>query len=213
METCKPADTPMVEKPKLDEDTQGKPIDPRRYHGLIGTLIYLTASKPDLVFSVCMCAQYQAKPTEKHLHAVKRICRYLAGTINMRLWYSKDSCIALTAFVDADNDDRLVSWLSKKKNSTAISSTEAEYIAFAIALCCNNFQYSRSKNLEIKHHIIKDQAENGMVEMYFFRTECQLADIFTKPLARVRLEFLIKKLGTQSMSTETLKKLIDEEEE
>ncbi|GJS29160.1 retrovirus-related pol polyprotein from transposon TNT 1-94 [Tanacetum coccineum] len=103
METCEPTDTPIVEKSKLDEDPQGKAVDPTRYRGMIGTLMYLISSRPDLVFVVCMCAQYQAKPTEKHLHAVKRIFRYLRGTINMGLWYSKDSCIALTAFVDDDH--------------------------------------------------------------------------------------------------------------
>ncbi|GKD78887.1 retrovirus-related pol polyprotein from transposon TNT 1-94, partial [Tanacetum coccineum] len=70
METCEPADTPMVEKSKLDEDPQGKAVDPTRYSRMIGTLMYLTASRPDIVFSVCMCARYQAKPTEKHLHAL-----------------------------------------------------------------------------------------------------------------------------------------------
>ncbi|GJU14069.1 hypothetical protein Tco_1136465 [Tanacetum coccineum] len=69
METCEPADTPMVEKSKLDEDPQVKAIDPTRYCGMIGTLMYLTSSRPDLVFVVCMCARYQAKPSEKHLHA------------------------------------------------------------------------------------------------------------------------------------------------
>ncbi|GJR80776.1 hypothetical protein Tco_0151561 [Tanacetum coccineum] len=83
----------------------------------------------------------------------------------------------------------------------------------AIALCCNNVQHSRSKHIDIRHHFIKEQVENGVVELYFVRTEYQLADIFTKPLARERLEFLIKKLGMQSMSPETLKKLADEEEE
>ncbi|GJY54497.1 retrovirus-related pol polyprotein from transposon TNT 1-94 [Tanacetum coccineum] len=73
METCDPVDTPMVEKSKLDEDPQGKAVDPTRYHGMIGTLMYLTSSRPDLVFVVCMCARYQEKPTKKHLHAVKRI--------------------------------------------------------------------------------------------------------------------------------------------
>ncbi|GKB98626.1 hypothetical protein Tco_0984763 [Tanacetum coccineum] len=73
METCDPLDTPMVEKSKLDEDLQGKAVDPTRYRGMIGTLMYLTSNRPDLVFAVCMCARYQAKPTEKHLHAVKRI--------------------------------------------------------------------------------------------------------------------------------------------
>ncbi|GJV68420.1 retrovirus-related pol polyprotein from transposon TNT 1-94 [Tanacetum coccineum] len=102
IETSDLVDTPMVEKSKLDEDPQGKAVDPTRYHGMIGSLMYLTSSRPDLVFVVCMCVRYQAKPTEKHLHAVKQIFRYLRGTINMGLWYSKDSCIALTAFIDAD---------------------------------------------------------------------------------------------------------------
>ncbi|GKE82562.1 hypothetical protein Tco_1552562, partial [Tanacetum coccineum] len=151
METCEPMDTPMVEKSKLDEDPHRKAVDPTRYRGMIGTLMYLTSSRLDLVFVVCMCARYQAKPTEKHLHAVKRIFRYLRGTINTGLWYSKDSCIALTAFVDADHagcqdtrrstsrsmqllGDRLVSWSSKKQKSTAISSTISEYIA--LSECC-----------------------------------------------------------------------------
>ncbi|GJR38869.1 retrovirus-related pol polyprotein from transposon TNT 1-94 [Tanacetum coccineum] len=73
MENCELADTPMVEKSKLDEDPHGKAVDPTRYRRIIDILMYLTASRPDLVFVVCMCARYQAKPTEKHLHAVKRI--------------------------------------------------------------------------------------------------------------------------------------------
>ncbi|GKE42165.1 hypothetical protein Tco_1469449 [Tanacetum coccineum] len=143
MESCDPVDTPMVEKSKLDEDTQGKAVDPTHYHGMVGTLMYLTSSRPDLVYAVCMCARYQARPTEKHLHAVKRIFWYLRGTVNRGLWYSKDSTIALTAFADADHTgcqdtrrttsesmqllgNRLVSWSSKRKKSVAISSTKAE---------------------------------------------------------------------------------------
>ncbi|GJU01167.1 retrovirus-related pol polyprotein from transposon TNT 1-94 [Tanacetum coccineum] len=129
--TFDPVDTPMVEKSKLDAYPQGKEVDPTRYHGMIGSLMYLTVSRPDLQFVVCMYPRYQAKPTEKHLHAVKRIFQYLRGTINMGLWYSKDSCIALTAFAYADHagcqdtrrstsgsmkllGDILVSWSSKK---------------------------------------------------------------------------------------------------
>nr|GEU61458.1 uncharacterized mitochondrial protein AtMg00810-like [Tanacetum cinerariifolium] len=102
-ESCDPVDTPMVEKSKLDEDKEGKAIDPSHYRGMIGTLLYLTASRPDLQFAICMCARYQARPIEKHLHAVKRIFRYLRGTVNRGLCYLKDSSIALKSFVDADH--------------------------------------------------------------------------------------------------------------
>nr|GEX32626.1 retrovirus-related Pol polyprotein from transposon TNT 1-94 [Tanacetum cinerariifolium] len=102
-ESCDPVDTPMVKKSKLDEDKEGKAIDPSHYHGMIGTILYLTASRPDLQFSICMCIWYQARPTENHLHAVKRIFRYLRGNVNHVLWYPKDSSIALIAFADADH--------------------------------------------------------------------------------------------------------------
>ncbi|GJS52720.1 retrovirus-related pol polyprotein from transposon TNT 1-94 [Tanacetum coccineum] len=144
-------DTPMVEKSKLDEDRQGKLVDPIRFRRMVGSLMYLSASRPDIVFVVCLCARYQAKPTEKHLHAIKRIFRYLKGTIHMGLWYSKDSGFSLRTFVDADYagcqdtrrstsrsaqflGDKIVSWSLKKQKSTAISTTEAKYIA--LSGCC-----------------------------------------------------------------------------
>ncbi|GKE01296.1 hypothetical protein Tco_1389279 [Tanacetum coccineum] len=96
-------DSPMVEKSKLDEDTQGKSVDPTHYREMVGTIMYLTANRPDLTFIVCMCLRYQAKPTEKHLHDVKRIFKNLRGTVNKGLWYPKDSSIALTAYADADH--------------------------------------------------------------------------------------------------------------
>ncbi|GJR97784.1 hypothetical protein Tco_0269958 [Tanacetum coccineum] len=196
MESSDPMDTPIVEKSKLDEDTQGKAVDPTHYRGMVGTLMYLTANRPDLTFVVCMCAWYQAKPTENHLHIVKRIFKYLRGTINRGLWYPKDSFIALTAYADADHagcqdtrqstsgcmqllGDKLVSWSSKRQKSVAIS----------------------------------EQVKNGLVEFYFVNTKYQLVDIFTKALGRERTEFLINKLGMRSFSPETLKQLADEAEE
>ncbi|GJS92208.1 retrovirus-related pol polyprotein from transposon TNT 1-94 [Tanacetum coccineum] len=94
--------------------------------------------------------------------------------------------------------DKLVSWSAKKQKSTAISTTEAEYIAIAIALCCNNVQHSRSKHIDIRHHFIREQVEKGVVELYFVTTDYQLADIFTKALSRERFEFLLSRLGMKN---------------
>ncbi|GKD09813.1 hypothetical protein Tco_1189498, partial [Tanacetum coccineum] len=100
MLTSDSVDTPMVEKSKLNEDLQGKPVDVTLYRDMIGSLMYLTSSRPDLIYAVCLCARYQAQPTEKHLNAVKQNFRYLKGTINMGLWYSKDNGMSLTAYAD-----------------------------------------------------------------------------------------------------------------
>ncbi|GKA55829.1 retrovirus-related pol polyprotein from transposon TNT 1-94, partial [Tanacetum coccineum] len=146
-ESCDLVNTPMVEKSKLDEDTEGKPVDPSHYRGMIGSLIYL-----------------------------------IARTINRGLWYPKDSSIALTAYVDADHascqdtrrstsgsmqflGDRLVSWSSKRQKSTAISSTEAEYIA--ISGCYAQVLWTRSQLTDyglgfnkISLRVLKDDSSN-----------------------------------------------------
>ncbi|GJZ01816.1 hypothetical protein Tco_0519777 [Tanacetum coccineum] len=206
METVDPVDTPMVEKSKLDKDLQGKAVVPTRYHGMIGSLMYLTASRPDLVFVVCMCAWYQAKPTEKHLHAVKRIFSNLRGTINMGLWYLKDSYIALTAYADADHAGCQD---TKKIHREVYNSWEIDWCRQRNKRA---LQYLVQKLNTLPYQDV-EQVENRVVELYFFSMEYQLAGIFTKPLARERLEFLMKKLGMRSMSPEMLKKLADEEEE
>ncbi|GJZ75916.1 hypothetical protein Tco_0640381 [Tanacetum coccineum] len=152
-------DTPIKEKNKLDEDLQGTPFDATLYRGMIGSLMYLTSSRPDLIYTVCLCARYQAKPTKKHLNAVNQNFRYQKGTINMGLWYSKDTDMSLTSYSDADHagcqdtrrntsgsaqflGDKLVSWSSKKQKSTAILSIEAEYIA--LFGCCAQILWMRS---------------------------------------------------------------------
>nr|GEV60110.1 ribonuclease H-like domain-containing protein [Tanacetum cinerariifolium] len=138
--------TPMATKPKLDADLSEKLVGQTDYRSKIRLLMYLTSSGPHIVQAVCYCARYQARPTEKHLKEVKRIFRYLRGTIDMGLWYPKDSGFELTTFSDADHAryidtrkstsggiqflcDKLVSWMSKKQDCTAMSSAEAKYVA------------------------------------------------------------------------------------
>nr|GEY40630.1 uncharacterized mitochondrial protein AtMg00810-like [Tanacetum cinerariifolium] len=93
----------MMERSKLEEHLLGIPVDQTNYQSMIRSLMYLTASRTDLIFGVCICATYQAKPTKKHLEAVKRVFRYLQGTINMGLCYPKETAMALTAYADADH--------------------------------------------------------------------------------------------------------------
>ncbi|GJZ44695.1 retrovirus-related pol polyprotein from transposon TNT 1-94 [Tanacetum coccineum] len=220
VESCDPVDTLTVKKSKLDEDTQGKAIDPTHYRGMVGTLMYLTSIRPDLDSAIALTTFADAN------HAG---CQYIRCST-----YGSMQLLG----------DRLVSWSSKRQKSAAISSMEAEYIALssycaqvlwmrsqlidyvlgfnkipmycdnksAIALCCNNVQHSQSKHIDIKYHFIKEQVENGVVELYFVRTKYQLAHIFTKALFRERIEFLIDKLGMRSFTLETLKELEDKAE-
>ncbi|GJZ33029.1 hypothetical protein Tco_0578465 [Tanacetum coccineum] len=176
----------MATKPKLDADLSGEPVDQIDYHSKIRSLMYLTSSRPDIVQVVCYCVRYQARTTEKHLKEVKRIIRYLRGTINMGLCTSGG-----IQFLG----DKLVSWMSKKQDCTAMPSAEAEYVALsascaqvmwmrtqlkdyglnynkillycdsqlAIAISCNPVQHSRTKHIHTRYHFIKEHVENGIM--------------------------------------------------
>ncbi|GJS73723.1 retrovirus-related pol polyprotein from transposon TNT 1-94 [Tanacetum coccineum] len=122
----------LVEKSKLDKDLQGKQVDATLYRDMIGSLMYLTSNRPDLIHIVCLCARYQAKPTEKHLQTVKRIFDTLKEPLT---WVSSTRMIPIPLYYDNKS---------------------------AIALCCNNVQHSRSKHIDVHYHFIKEQVENGI---------------------------------------------------
>ncbi|PNX57604.1 hypothetical protein L195_g058777, partial [Trifolium pratense] len=102
MNEAKIMSTPMHPSTSLDKDEKGKDVSEKEYRGMIGSLLYLTASRPDIVFAVGLCARFQTSPKESHLTAVKRIFRYLVGTPDVGLWYQKKSHFELKAFCDAD---------------------------------------------------------------------------------------------------------------
>ncbi|KAJ9544584.1 LOW QUALITY PROTEIN: hypothetical protein OSB04_024291 [Centaurea solstitialis] len=145
---------------QLNADTSGKPVDQKTYRAIIGSLLYLTASRPDIVFSTGVCARFQCDPRDSHLSAVKRILRYLKGTPDFGLWYPKDSGFELIAYIDSDHagcklnrkstsgacqflGDKLVSWSSRKQNCVSLSTAEAEYVA--AACCCSQVLWMKTQ--------------------------------------------------------------------
>ncbi|GJR45603.1 retrovirus-related pol polyprotein from transposon TNT 1-94 [Tanacetum coccineum] len=170
MDTSDPVDTPMVDRSKLDEDPLGIPVDQTRFRGMVGSLMYLTASRPDL-----------------------------------------DTAMALTAYADVDHAgcqdirrstwDAQILWMRSQLTNYGFAFNNIPLYCdnkSAIALCCNNVQHSQSKHIDIRHHFIREQVENGVVELYFVTTDYQLADIFTKALPRDRFKFLLPRLGMKN---------------
>nr|GEX44357.1 hypothetical protein [Tanacetum cinerariifolium] len=193
MTSCDSVGTLMATK-HLDADLSGTPIDQTKYRSMVGALMYLTASRPDIMHATCYCARYQAKPTEKHLIAVKRIFRYLKDTIHMGLWYPKDTGFELTAFLDSDH----ASCLDSRK------STSGGIQFLAIAISCNPVQHSRTKHIDVRYHFIKEKVEKGLVVLFFVETEYQLADLFIKALPEERFKYLVKQLGMRCLTPEEL---------
>ncbi|GKA10206.1 retrovirus-related pol polyprotein from transposon TNT 1-94 [Tanacetum coccineum] len=222
--------TPMATKPKLDADLSGEPIDQIDYRSKIRSLMYLTSSRPDIVQAVCYCARYQERPTEKHLKVVKRIFRYLRGTINMGLWYPKGSGFDLTAFSNADHagcidtrkntsgeiqflGDKLVSWMSKKQDCTAMSSAEAEYVVLSASYAQVIWMRTQLKDYGFNYNKIPlycdsqsaiaiscNPVQHSRTKHIHTRTEYQLADMFTKALPEDMFQYLARRIGMRCLT-------------
>ncbi|GJZ39949.1 retrovirus-related pol polyprotein from transposon TNT 1-94 [Tanacetum coccineum] len=205
LEDSKPMKTPMSSDTKLTKDEECESVDSTKYRGMIGSLLYLTASRPDIMFSVCLCARFQEAPKTSHLEAVKRIFRYIKGTTHLGLWYPKG--------IDIE---------TIKQTALAISTTEAEYVSAgkacqqalwmkqalidydvrlddvpimcdnkgAIDLSKNPVQHSRTKHIEIRHHFLRDNVQKGHISIEKVPSVDNIADILTKPLKRESFNYL-----------------------
>ncbi|GJZ71164.1 hypothetical protein Tco_0635015 [Tanacetum coccineum] len=145
LEDSKPIKTPMSSETKLTRDEDGESVDNTKYQGMIGSLLYLTPSRSDIMFSVCLCARFQEVSKTSHLEAVKRIFKYIKGTTHLKIWYPKGTGVETIVYADSDHAGDyvgckitsdvctfmrccLTSWFSTKQIALAISTTKAEYV-------------------------------------------------------------------------------------
>nr|GEY05689.1 uncharacterized mitochondrial protein AtMg00810-like [Tanacetum cinerariifolium] len=182
LEDSKPTKTPMSTKIKLTKGDEADFVDSSKHQGMIGSLLYLTTSKPDIMFSVCLCARFQENPKTTHLEAVKRIFRYIRGTSHLGLWYPKGTGIETVVYADSDHAsdyiDRkrtsgvctfmgccLTSWFTKKQIALVISMTEAEYVSAGKA--CQQALWMKQALIKygIRLHNISMMCGLGMMEL------------------------------------------------
>ncbi|RVW74752.1 Retrovirus-related Pol polyprotein from transposon TNT 1-94 [Vitis vinifera] len=217
---CKPAETPMDTTVKREESDGSAPVDKGRYQRLVGKLIYLSHTRPDIGFSVSVVSQFMNNPTEKHMTAVIRILRYLKMTPGKGLFFQRTTKKEIEIFSDADwagsvTDRRSTSgivhlsggtWLhGEARNSQWLLEELRVPLKHPMVLYCDNqatisiaknpVHHDRTKHVEIDRHFIKENIEEGVFKVSYTPTNCQTANILTKALARVNFEDLTEKLG------------------
>ncbi|GJW66016.1 putative ribonuclease H-like domain-containing protein [Tanacetum coccineum] len=215
--SVKSAITPMETKAPLAQDEGGPNVDLHLYRSMIGCLMYLTASRPDIMYAVCACSRFQVTPKMSHLYAVNRMFKYIKGKPKLGLWYPRESPLDLVAY---SNSDYAAANLDRK-------STTAEYVA--AASCCgqvlwlqnqlldygfnfmntiihidnqsticiikNPVYHSKTKHIEIRHHFIRDCYEKKLIQVQKIHTDLNVADLLTKPFDGPRFNFLLVNIG------------------
>ncbi|GJS03883.1 putative ribonuclease H-like domain-containing protein [Tanacetum coccineum] len=191
--TMKTVSTPMETHKSLSSNASKPDVDVHLYRSMIGTLLYLTSSKPDIMFAVCACSRFQVTLNVSHMHAVKRIFRYLKGKSTLGLWYPKDSPMDLIAY--SDND---YTWASIDRKSTTrgcqfLGSRTKIHIdnKSTISVIKNPVSHSKTKHIEIRFHFIRDSYEKKLIEMVKIHRDNNVADLLTKAFNVTRFKFLI----------------------
>nr|GEW21292.1 hypothetical protein [Tanacetum cinerariifolium] len=181
------SNTPMDKENPWGKDGTGKDIDSHLYRSMIGSLMYLTASRPDIMFAVCACARHQVTPKECHLHVVKRIFRYLKGHPKLGLWYPKESPFDLVAYSDSDYGGSAQDRKSTTRGSQFLG---RKLISCAICIVKNPVYHSKTKHIEIRHHFIRDSFEKKLISVDHIHTDENVADLLTKPFDAGRFQYL-----------------------
>eukprot|EP00253_Pinus_taeda_P004619 PITA_04619 len=247
MQNSKATVTPTVVGLKLTKEDSSKDFDPKLYKSIVGSLMYLTVTRPDIMHAVSLISKFMERPKETHWQAAKRILRYVNGTKGFGILYSSFESFMLTSYTDSDwagsVDDKkstsgyvfhmgsgAISWASKKQLVVSLSTAEAEYVAATVAACqavwlrrvlrdlcheqenettiyCDNSSaialsknsvfHKKTKHIDTKFHFIRELVNNGEIVLQHWRTEDQLADILTKPLAKKSFDHFRKCLGMQ----------------
>eukprot|EP00253_Pinus_taeda_P021120 PITA_21120 len=207
MEDAKPVCTPMVTGCSLGANDDSAAVHQPTYRSMIGSLLYLTGTRPDIMHAVGIVGRFQANPKETDLQAVKRIFKYLQGTQNYGLWYPRDTDLTLHAYTDADwagsVDDRkrkVVTLQDFQITCTPPISILCDNTS-AISISKNPVMHSKTKHIPIKYHFLREQVLEQKVKLEYVPSKEQVVDILTKPLPRETFEYLRQKLGVVDASS------------
>ncbi|GJS24453.1 putative ribonuclease H-like domain-containing protein [Tanacetum coccineum] len=200
--SVKTTSTPMETHKPLTQDTAGTDVDVHLYRSMIGSLMYLTSSSPDIMFVVCACSRFQVQPKASHMHAVKRIFRYLKGEPTLGLWYPKDSpmdlIVTMLVLALIENLQLEVLLASKSLLDYGYNFMKTKiHVDNESAICVvkNPVYHSKTKHVEIRHHFIRDSYEKKLIEMVKIHTDYNVADLLTKAFDVTRFQFLIASIG------------------
>ncbi|GKC14378.1 putative ribonuclease H-like domain-containing protein [Tanacetum coccineum] len=206
------ASTPMETSKPLLKDTKAVDVDVYLYRSMIGSLIYLISSRPDIMFIVCACARFQVTPKASHLHAVKKIFRYLKGQPKLGLWYPQDLPFDLEAYSDSDYAGES---LDRKSTTGASCCGQVHWIQnqmldygynfmntkifidneSTICIVKNSVFHLKTKHIEIRHQFIRDSNEKKLIQMIKIHIDQNVADLLTKEFDVGRYQYLIASIG------------------